>query len=138
MRLRRSLVAALAVAALAGCGGGGGGSDSDSYTAPEVAEALRARGFDVEVLSKEAVDFLKTFPDQTPKGVQGVVSERGTAGAVVDPTAFIITAWIFGSADETTCPAPNPITTCLKKGNVAVLVRKDGAGPAGGALDDLG
>jgi hypothetical protein len=135
--LRRSLAAVAVAVLLAGCGGGGG-SDSEGYSATEVAEALQARGFNVEVLSKSAVDFLKTFPDQTPKGVIGVVSERGTAGAVPDPTAFVITAWIFGSAAEATCPAPNPFTTCLKEGNVAVLVRKDGAGPARGALDDLG
>jgi hypothetical protein len=125
----------MAVAVLAGCGGGDSGSDV--YSASEVAAALQDRGFDVEILSKEDVEFLKTFPDATPKAVRGVVTQRGTGGAVPDPTAFVITAWIFGSADETRCPAPSPFITCLKKKNVAVLVRKDGAGPAGGALDDL-
>jgi hypothetical protein len=134
VRLRLSLAAAMAVAVLAGCGGG---SDSESYSAQEVAAALQDRGFDVEILSKSDVEFLKTFPDATPKGVRGVVTQRGTGGAVPDPTAFVITAWIFGNADEARCAAPNPFTTCLKKKNVAVLVRKDGAGPAGGALDDL-
>jgi len=124
----------MAVAVLAGCGGGSG---SDVYSASEVAAALQDRGFDVEILSKSSVEFLKTFPDATPKGVRDVVTQRGTGGAVPDPTAFVITAWIFGSADEARCAAPNPFTTCLKKGNVAVLVRKDGAGPSGGALDDL-
>ena len=126
----------MAVAALAGCGGGDSGSDV--YSASEVAQALQDRGFNVEILSQSDVDFLKTFPDATPKGVRGVVSERGTRGAVPDPTAFVITAWIFDSADDVRCTAPNAFTTCLKKGNVAVVVRKDGAGPAGGALDDLG
>ena len=136
--LRRSLAVAMAVAVLAGCGGSGDDSGSDAYSASEVASALQDRGFDVEILDKEAVDFLKTFPDATPKGVRDVVTQRGTGGAVPDPTAFVITAWIFGSADEARCAAPNAFTTCLKKKNVAVLVRKDGAGPAGGALDDLG
>lgn len=137
MRLRRSLIAAFAVALLAGCGGSGGGSGSDLYSASEVAGALQDRGFDVEILSKEDVDFLKTFPDATPKRVRDVVTQQGTNGAVPDPAAFVITAWIFGSADETRCAAPSPFITCLKKKNVAVIVRKDGAGPAGGALDDL-
>ena len=133
MRLRRSFPAAVALAVLAGCGGSG----SEIYSAPEVAKALRNRGFNVEILSKSAVEFLKTFPEATPKGVRSVVTQRGTTGAVVDPTAFVITAWIFGSADEATCTAPNEFTTCLEKSNVVVVVRKDGAGPAGGALDDL-
>ena len=147
MRLRRRLAVALVVALVAGCGE----SDSKSYTAPEVRDALRQRGFKVEVLSKQdqgetTIGLLKLFSrGDTFKDVEDVVTESGRPVAPNGYASFTgaVEAWILkskGRADRVSasCGEVDAATTCLQKRNVVVIVRRSRAKTAREALADLG
>ncbi len=134
--LGRSLAVALVLAFVTGCGE----SDAKTYGALEVRDALRQHGFDVDVLSENEREFGNVFPDALPGGTRDVVAYRGglvPPGGQAHLYEFVITAVILSSEERASCHEPDEITTCLKKGNVVVVVRSSVANAAREALDDL-
>jgi len=135
--LRRSLGLALAAAFTAGCFG----SDPKTYNAQEVADALRNRGFQVEIRPYTGQEFQRVFP-QAPEGVLSIVA--GLERIIRRPPlwragsgSLLVAAFIFETQEKASCGDSNVIGTCLRKRNVVVVVRKSRAEGARAALDDL-
>jgi len=137
--LRPSLAAVLLVAVLAGC------RDSKTYGADEVADALRNHGFTVGVSDPDPklTNVFAGAPQGTvPDGLRKTVSQitflasRRPSG-IYGPGDLIVEAMIFDEARQASCAETNVIGTCLRKENVAIIVRNDRAAAARKALADL-
>jgi hypothetical protein len=138
--LPRSLAVVLTLAFLAGCG------ESRTYSAEEVAGALRNHGFHAAI-SKPDPRFTSVFPERplprvVPKDVLKTVIEMSETAAYrpggnTELGDLELEAFIFGKQDEASCDGPNVIGACLRKGNVMVVVRNSRAQSARKALADL-
>ena len=132
MWARRSLVVAIAAAFVSGCGG-----SSNTYSATEVAKALRKHGFATNVQTKDEWESLLTFPQNLPKGVEKVITTRERSAPGNLP-ALVLEALVFDAQEHASCGEVKVQGTCLRKRNVLVFVRKDRARPAREALAELG
>jgi hypothetical protein len=112
-----------------------------AFTADEVAESLTDHGFAVsQRLPPAAPDLEEAFPKAAPSGVRNVVIARQQV-AHSTPSGFVpklvLAALIFDSQSKASCGGSNAIGTCLRRWNVAVVVRTDWADAARDALADL-
>lgn len=139
MWLLRSLAAALLVAVVAGC------RDSTTYSAQEVADALRSHGLSVGVSDPDprlTAVFAGDPQGAVPKGLEKTVGHvdliagRRPSG-LLGAGDVILEAMIFDRPDQASCDEPNVIGTCLRKRNVVVVVRDRYARAAREALEDL-
>jgi len=132
--------AALVLLCLTGCR-----DHSNAYDATQVADALRAHGFEVGVSTAHDADFDKlleeAFPSARHDDVVGIVSGRVPVDHST-PAAYtsnlLVEALIFKGADGLDCEIENVLGPCLGKRNVVVSVRRSRAKEAAAALDDLG
>jgi hypothetical protein len=136
--LLRSLAIALAAAVVAGC------SDAKSYSAEEIAKALRAQGFEVGVTEPDA-KLTAAIPGAAaqgslPEGLSQTlvqfrdIHRHGSPDSVSD---LELEAFVFERSGKASCDQPNVVGTCLRKRNVVIVVRKDRARAAREALEDL-
>ncbi len=135
MWLRHSLAVVAAVACVSGCSSG----DSKTYSATEVADALRNHGFGVGEVAQSDRDqaFREVFPQLYPEGVQSILEQREGRPRPEGKGALVLSALIFNTPDKASCDEPNVIGICVQRGNVVVVARGKHATAAREAVDDL-
>ena len=139
MRLLGSTALVLCLFCLAGCR-----DDSETLNANDVAQALRTHGFGVGVHSSRDSDFAalvdEAFPGTVQKGAVSVVAGRvpvlHSTPAGYTPK-LLVEAVVFEHAEQASCSVPNVLGSCLRKGNVVLVVRAPREAAAHRALDDV-